>query len=126
MDKDPTPSSVPRCDPLTIAAIALVACALTDLIHEGLGHGGACLLVGGKPTLLTSMNFVGDQSGLPRWMLKIVSAGGTIANLLAGGLALLSLRRPPSAAHLHYFLWLFAALNLYIGTGYFLFSGMSN
>lgn len=126
MDHDHAPNSVPPCDPLTIAAIGLLAGALTDLIHEGLGHGGACLLVGGKPMLLTSMNFVGDQSGLPRWTARIVSAGGTIANLVAGGLALASLRRPPSAIHLHYFLWLFAALNLYVGTGYFVFSGMSN
>ena len=51
MDHDHTPNSVPPCDPLTIAAIGLLAGALTDLIHEGLGHGGACLLVGGKPTL---------------------------------------------------------------------------
>src|SRR6185436_2798351 len=76
--------------------------------------------------LLTSMNFVGDQSGLPPWTRRIVSAGGTMANLLAGGLALLSLRSRPWGPHLYYFVWLFAALNLYVGTGYFLFSGMSN
>ena len=126
MNHDPIRPSAPPCDPLTIAAIGLVAGALTDLIHEGLGHGGACLLVGGKPMLLTSMNFVGDQSGLPPWTRRIVSAGGTMANLLAGGLALLSLRSRPWGPHLYYFVWLFAALNLYVGTGYFLFSGMSN
>jgi hypothetical protein len=126
MDLEHQPTSGPPCDPLTIAAIGLFAGALTDVIHEGLGHGGACLLVGGKPLLLTSMNFLGDQTGLPRWAHKFISAGGTFANLLAGGIALLSLRRPPAAAHFHYFLWLFAALNLYVGTGYFLFSGMSN
>ena len=126
MDHDYTPKAVAPCDPLTIVAIGLLAGALADVIHEGLGHGGACLLVGGKPAFMSSMNFVGDETGLQRWALRIVSAGGTIANLLAGGIALASLRRPPSATHLHYFLWLFAALNLYVGTGYFLYSGMSN
>ncbi len=58
MDQDHTSNARLSCDPLTIAAIGLLVGALTDIIHEGLGHGGACLLVGGKPTLLTSMNFV--------------------------------------------------------------------
>jgi hypothetical protein len=119
-------NSTPPCDPVTIAAIALLAGALADFIHEGLGHGGACLLLGGKPTLLTSMNFAWDDSAFPPWASRVVAAGGTLANLLAGALALATLRRPPSAAHLHYFLWLFAAVNLYAGTGYFFYSGVSN
>ena len=123
MDNDYNPAP---CDLLTIVAISLLAGVLADVIHEGLGHGGACLLVGGKPTLLTTMNFVWDNSGFPRWALRGVSAGGTIANLGAGALALVWLRRPPSSTHLHYFLWLFAAINLYVGTGYFLYSGFSN
>jgi hypothetical protein len=118
--------SIPPCDALTIAAIGLLVGVFADFIHEGLGHGGACLLVGGKPLLLTSMNFDWDDSGFPRSALRIVAAGGTIANLLAGALALAMLRRAPSAVHLHYFLWLFAAVNLYVGTGYFLYSGASN
>jgi hypothetical protein len=113
-------------DPLTIVAIGLMVGVLADFIHEGLGHGGACLLVRGKPTLLTSMNFDWDESGFPRWAVRVVAAGGTIANLLAGALALARLRRLQSAVHLHYFLWLFAAVNLYVGTGYFLYSGLSN
>ena len=119
-------SSVTPCDPLTIAAIGLLVGVLADFIHEGLGHGGACLLVGGKPTLLTSMNFEWDDRGLGRSAHRVVAAGGTIANLLASGVALALLRRPPSSAHVQYFLWLFAAINLYVGTGYFLFSGVSN
>jgi len=126
VDRENTNNSLPAVDPLTITAIAMMVGALADFIHEGLGHGGACLLVGGKPLLLTSMNFEWDESGSPRWALRNVAAGGTIANLLAGAIALAKLRRPPSAVHLHYFLWLFAAVNLYVGTGYFLYSGVSN
>jgi hypothetical protein len=126
VDRKNASNSSPALDPLTIAAIALMVGALADFIHEGLGHGGACLLVGGKPILLTSMNFAWDEMGFPRWASRVVAAAGTIANLLAAALALALLRRPPAAAHLHYFLWLFAAVNLYVGTGYFLYSGMSN
>jgi hypothetical protein len=118
--------AIPGLDFLTIVSIGLLAGALADFIHEGLGHGGACLLVGGKPRLVTSMNFICDEQGLPRWAIRTVLAGGTVANLLAGALALAGLRRPRFAAPLHYFVWLFAALNLYLGTGYFLFSGVSN
>jgi hypothetical protein len=126
VDPDHDSKATPAADLVTIAAIGLLAGALVDFIHEGLGHGGVCLLVGGKPTLLTTMNFVWDDTGFPRWALRAVSAGGTIANLLAGALVLVWLRRPPSPVHLHYFLWLFAAINLYVGTGYFLYSGFSN
>jgi len=126
VDHDHDSRATPAVDLVTIAAIGWLAGALADFIHEGLGHGGACLLVGGKPTLLTTMNFVWDDTGIPRWALRAVSAGGTIANLLAGALALVGLRCPPSSVHLHYFLWLFAAINLYVGTGYFLYSGFSN
>jgi len=126
MDRENANNSLRALDPLTIAATALMVGALADFIHEGLGHGGICLLVGGKPTLLTSMNFDWDDRGFPRWASRAVAAGGTIANLLAGALALAMLRRPPSAVHRHYFLWLFAAVNLYVGTGYFFYSGLSN
>ena len=125
VERENASNSAPA-DPLTIAASGLMVGVLADFIHEGLGHGGACLLVGGKPTLLTSMNFAWDDSGFSRWALRAVAAGGTIANLLASALALAMLRRPHSSVHLHYFLWLFAAVNLYVGTGYFLYSGMSN
>jgi len=126
VEREHASNSTPAVDPLTIVAIGLMVGVLADFIHEGLGHGGACLLVGGKPTLLTSMNFGWDDTGSSRWALRAVAAGGTIANLLAGALALAMLRRRSSLVHLHYFLWLFAAVNLYVGTGYFLYSGMSN
>lgn len=126
MNRENANNSLSSCDPLTSAAIGLLVGVLAGSIHEGLGHGGACLLVGGKPMLLTSMNFVWDETGLPRWALRVVAAGGTIANLLTGVLALIFLRRPQSAVQLHYFLWLFAAVNLYVGTGYFLYSGASD
>jgi len=48
----------------TVAAIGAVVYGLANLIHEGLGHGGACLVVGCVPQTLTSMSFQGDASAL--------------------------------------------------------------
>jgi hypothetical protein len=116
----------PRHDLLTVAAVGLVAYALANLLHEGLGHGGACLLVGGKPLVLSSMHFDGDTEGLPGGANRLIAAGGTLVNLLAGGIALAALsrsRRLP--AQIRYFVWLLAFVNLFQGTGYFLFSGVA-
>jgi hypothetical protein len=44
-------------DRLTIIALAVIAYALATIVHEGVGHGGACVLSGGKPKLMTSMDF---------------------------------------------------------------------
>ena len=116
----------PRHDLLTVAALGLVAYALANPLHEGLGHGGACLLVGGKPLVLSSMHFDGDTKGLPRGANRLIAAGGTLVNLLVGGIALAALLRSRILpAQVRYFLWLFAFVNLFQGTGYFLFSGVA-
>jgi hypothetical protein len=112
-------------DLLTLSALALVAYALANLIHEGLGHGGACLLVGGRPLVLTSMQFEGDTEGLPPRADRLVAAGGTVANLVAAALALpfLGRRRDLSPAT-WLFAWIFGSVNLLQATGYPLFSGV--
>src|SRR2546425_243994 len=46
-----------RPDWLTVIAIAVVAYGVVSIVHEGLGHGGACLAMGGQPQLVTSMQF---------------------------------------------------------------------
>ena len=51
-------------DLLTLAAVAIVAYAVANVIHEGLGHAGTCVLVGGRPTVLSSMHFDGDTEGV--------------------------------------------------------------
>jgi hypothetical protein len=113
-------------DFLTILAIGLIVYALANFIHEAIGHGGACLLLGGKPRVLSSMHFDGDKRGLSKAATRLIAAAGTIADLLAAALGLLALRREPKSAATHYFLWLFVAVNLFAGLGYFFFSGMTN
>ena len=116
----------PRHDLLTVAAMGLVAYALANPLHEGLGHGGACLLVGGKPLVLSSLHFDGDTKGLPRGANRLIAAGGTLVNLLVGGIALAALSRSRTLpAQVRYFFWLLAFVNLFQGTGYFLFSGVA-
>ena len=116
-----------RPDLPTTAAIAVVAYALANAFHEGLGHGGACLMVGCDPVLLTSMTFHGEEQGLGDLAQRFISSGGTLANLGAAAIALLLLRRTTPGAHARwFFLWLFATINLLQATGYLLFSGLGN
>jgi len=87
--------------------------ALARFYSRGLGHGGACLLVGGKPTLLTSDEFCMDDRGF-RLGSQSGCRGGTICNLLAGGLAVVLLRRRRLRPRLTIFLGC-RCINLYVG-----------
>ncbi len=120
----PTPSPPDR---LTVASVAVVAYALSNVVHEGLGHGGACLIVGCAPQLLTSMQFEGDAAHLPVVASRIIAAGGSVANLVVAAVAIVLLRRCRAGAPATwFFLWLLATISLLQSTGYLLFSGVGN
>jgi hypothetical protein len=92
----------------TVGAIALIAMCLVCFTHEGLGHGGACLALGGQVQLLTASLFHCDRAS------PVIDAAGPLTNLLAGGLALiLSTRVPLARAGLRLFLVLVAAFSLF-------------
>ncbi len=112
--------SVPqRSDALTVASIAALAYMLGNVLHEGLGHGGACLLSGGRPLVLSSVHFECSAD------TRLVTAGGTLVNQLAGALFFILGRLvSPEYPRLKFFVWLTMAVNLFAGTGYFLFSGI--
>jgi hypothetical protein len=78
-----TGKTIAKPDWLTVAGLAVVAHALSVFIHEALGHGGTCVAVGCTPRLLTTMQFQGDEQSLPKLAVDAISAGGTIANLVA-------------------------------------------
>ncbi|MGH9611262.1 MAG: hypothetical protein ACRD34_16480, partial [Bryobacteraceae bacterium] len=103
----------------TIISMAVLASAAATLLHEGVGHGVTAWLRGDVPTQLTSNHL--STMRPDRW----VDAAGTLVNLFAGAAALLGSRAAGSRANLRYFLWIFAALNLLPGAGYFLFSGIT-
>jgi hypothetical protein len=102
----------------TIAAIAVVIYAAGAVIHEGIGHGGACLVTGGRMAGMSGVHFECDGDGI------VVAAGGTLMNIVAGLLLFAALRRTPAGRpHLRYALWLGMTVNLMRAAGYFLFSG---
>jgi hypothetical protein len=115
-------------DLVTVLGIALVAYAAANVLHEAAGHGGACLLLGGKALVLSSFHFeCGDQT-MSVWGRRGVAAGGTIVNLLTAFIALAAFKAtdPQRQPHRAYFLWLFTTLNFLMAAGYFLFSGVGN
>jgi hypothetical protein len=101
----------------TILSMAVIASGVATLAHEGLGHGVIAWLRGDIPTELTSNHL--STLRPDRW----VDAGGTLLNLLIGAIALLISRRA-IRPNTRYFFWIFSALNLLPGAGYFLFSGI--
>lgn len=112
-------NAAPELDTLTVAAIALLAYMLGNLLHEGAGHGGACQLVGGKPLVLSSVHFECSVDA------RLVDAGGTLANFIAAAVFFV-LGRLTTQLHPRwkYFFWIAMTINLFTAAGYFLFSGI--
>ena len=123
-----TESPTLRPDLLTVTAIALVAYAAANVLHEGVGHGGACVVLGGTPRVLSSLHFECGDEAIGSLASRGVSAAGTIVNFVAAAMALVAFRATDATKRPHaaYFLWLFTTLNLLMGAGYFLFSGIGN
>jgi len=111
-------------DLATVIAIAVLAYTIANMVHEGLGHGGAALLLGARPTMLNAIFFNYDESTVSRTAQRLIQAGGSIANLLVG-LPLLAVVPRVRSSRWRYFLWLFAAVYILTAFGYFLFSGIA-
>jgi hypothetical protein len=114
---------VRKDDLWTLAAFGALAYMISNVLHEGLGHGGVAWLSGARQITVTSTYM---EAGMDtRWIL----AAGTLVNLAFGllGLAVLrGMRRAqlPLRMPLRLFVWSLTAFNLLLGTGYFLFSGI--
>src|SRR5215469_10465523 len=108
-------------DVLTICSISIVASILTNVLHEGVGHGLIALLTGAKSGVLTTVAWSSAFDS------RLVEAGGTLANLATALVLWLALCALKSAStQLRYFLLIACAFNLFTGTGYFLFSGVTD
>src|SRR5690348_3743546 len=106
-------------DRWTLAAFGALGYMISNVLHEGLGHGGVAWLSGAHRIVVTSTYM---EAGFDtRWIL----AAGTLVNLAFGlaGLAVLAGMRRGSMP-LRLLVWAFTAFNLLLGTGYFLFSGI--
>jgi hypothetical protein len=117
------PDHTESIDLVTVVAIAVLAYTIANVVHEGLGHGGAALLLGARPTMLNAIFFNYDESTVSRTAQRLISAGGSVANLLVG-LPSLALAPRMRSTRWRYFLWLFAAVNILTAFGYLLYSGI--
>jgi hypothetical protein len=112
--------AAPQPDLLTVAAIAVAAAVIANVIHEGAGHGGMCVATGGHPLALSTVHF---ECGVDT---RLVAAGGTLANLVFGALFWTAARAVKQRASWRFFFWLLMTFNLFDAGGYFLFSGIGN
>ena len=108
-----------RASLLTACAVALVAYASCDMIHEAMGHGVACAITPG--VRVVSISTVATQTSSES---RAVAAAGSVANVIAGVLCFALFRRRKGFDATRYFLWLLATINLMNGTGYLFFSGL--
>jgi hypothetical protein len=80
---------------------------LASIAHEAVGHGGACLAVGGKVTLLTATRFACNQGNI------LVDVAGPLMNLISAAVALALVRTGWGALPgVRLFLIMVGALNL--------------
>jgi len=108
-------------DTLTIIAVSLIAAIIADVLHEAIGHAALALLMGAQSGMLSSVAWSSSYES------RLVAAGGTLVNLAAGAIFWWMLRRAGnSSATTRFFLLLCTAFNLFDGTGYFFFSGVTN
>lgn len=110
-----------RDDALTICAISVVASMAGTMLHEGLGHAALALHTGATSGVLSTVAWSSVYES------RLVAAGGTLVNLAAGLVLWLCLRAARNASPtLRFFLLIMMAFNLFTGTGYFFYSGVTN
>ncbi len=105
---------------ITLGAIAAVAFIIACVAHEAIGHGGMCLLIGGRVTLLTSVYFRSANGG------PLTDAAGPLMNLIVGAACWSLARNRPLASNSRLFLVLAMAFNLFWSSAYFIFSAVTN
>ena len=96
-----------RDDIATVAAIGLVAYVCADIAHHALGHGAACLALGGQIRSLSSIFVNCSLTG------AAIDLAGPFANVVVGLVALLASHLIPRAPATRLFLVLAAAFNLF-------------
>ncbi len=100
-------------DLATTLAIGVTASLAQFVIHELVGHGSACLIVGGRILAVA-----------PLWMRcsvdhRLMVLAGPMANLVAGTVCWMILRAsPPRTSAVRLFLWLSIAFQWLVATGY--------
>jgi hypothetical protein len=99
-----------------LATVGILSYVVADVMHEVIGHGGTCLIIGNKIELLTSVYFKSSPGNI------LVDIGGPTANLIFGGLIFYILSR---TAFAKLFLFQVTAYNLFWFSGTILHSAIS-
>jgi hypothetical protein len=108
-------------DALTLCAISILACMLSTMLHEGLGHAAIAIATLHASGTLTSLAWSSVKDS------RLVAAGGTLVNFASALVFWLLLRAARNAQPaLRYFFLITMSINLLAGTGYFFYSGVSN
>lgn len=102
----------------TLVAISTVAWVLANILHEIVGHALSAILLGipVRAVSTTTAYIVWDQIQ-SAGEFRIITAGGTVVNLITGAFALILLHsRKVTNSASRYFLWLFATISVILAT----------
>ena len=102
----------------TVIAIAVIAYAADDTVHELIGHGLASLVLNVKILAISTIGLQTAESN------RLVAAAGAIANVIVGMAALLLVNHTQRFNSWRYFPWIFGFINLMNGTGYLMASAL--
>lgn len=95
---------------MTVAAAGVLAYALVVLLHEGAGHGVACVLTGGRALAMSSTEL--RCEGVDGLGAIVVASAGSLVNLIVGiGILALGLLRPPRSGLAMLTAWLAGSWN---------------
>lgn len=120
-EKQQSTLPVPQDSAIMLGALGILAYAASMMTHEALGHGGYCLALGGHNVMLTTL---GEACSVQP---PGIEAAGPGMQFGAGLLAWLVVHRlSPGAARLRYFFWLYMVFNLFVSSGYIVFSGVTD
>ncbi len=108
----------------TLIAISALAYLLETFLQEAIGHGEACLMVGGQFKELGAFYMDCGYEGLGDLAIRFVAVAGPLMSFLTGLVALGVLPRAASPQG-RYFAWLLMSIGFMTAAGYFLFSGIS-
>lgn len=113
-------------DLLTVMAIGVVVFILKNVLHEAVGHGGACLLAGGRAITLSTAHFDCGSESVSSAGVRFIAAAGALANLAFGfGFRQAFRSGRFTRPDVRFFIWFAMASNFFVAAGYPLFSGIS-
>jgi len=112
---------------VTLLSISVVVYIIQNVLHEGLGHAGACFLTTGcKAIAVSTAHFESNKELVSGFGIRWVAFAGSLVNLVIGLVCLYFHRKLQNiSGNLRYFLWLSMAVNLFTAAGYPFFSGVA-